>query len=349
MTQRLDNQPSTCLIVRLPAEIFAEIFRHLPSSLYSDTLITFMSISETCRVLRAVGQPFLYHSLVIRDLDLRPGRRGWKLVKTLCNRPDLRASVSELDVHIRLGPVVAFELSLDTSRTEGLETGALIALLIQLAPNLRRLSLYTDLASLRRLEVWLSETQFKSPFQIHCEYKHPGMACDGNSVTCQSAYFFHRLWTKANSLKPLCDSAPRLRFLRLEEDHFHMEHDREWSLEELSPLLTRWAASLETLYLGSALTIVDFAPRPQAALSFPYLTEQILDFKLPHRQLDEMAQHTEVLAALLKTVGPSLAKVGIQGSLGDTQQSPWSPACPRGVLYLSDVTNLLQPWNGTLW
>ncbi|KAM7215578.1 hypothetical protein V8F06_009045 [Rhypophila decipiens] len=154
---------------------------------------------------------------------------------------------------------------------------------------------------------------------------------------------------RQNSLKPLCDSAPRLRFLRLEEDHFHMEHDREWSLEELSPLLTRWAASLETLYLGSALTIVDFAPRPQAALSFPYLTELILDYKLPHRRLDEMAQHTEVFAALLKTIGPSLAKVRIQGSLGDTEQSPGSPACPRGVLYLSDVMNLLQPWNGTLW
>ncbi|KAM7201298.1 hypothetical protein V8F33_003398 [Rhypophila sp. PSN 637] len=293
MTQRLDNQPD---------------FQASPEFTLFNTLITFMSISETCRVLRAVGRPFLYHRLDIRDLDLRPGRRGWKLVKTFCNRPDLRASVFELDVHIRFGPVVAFELTLHTPRTEGLKTGALIALLIQLAPNLRRLSLYADLASLRRLEVWLSETQFKSPFQIHCEYNHPGMECDGNSVTCQSAYSFHCLWTKANSLKPLCDSAPRLRYLRLEEDHAHMEHDREWSLEELSPLLTRWAASLEILYLGSALTILNFAPRPQAALSFPNLTELILDYKLPHPRLDEMAQHTEVLAALLKTIGPSLAK-----------------------------------------
>lgn len=313
-----------CSILELPVELLTEICKTLcrhccrvtrdgqcETDLKLEDQLALLSLSQTCKALRTMVQPFLYHSLhTLREMDL------YFLVRTLSERPDLGLSVFEVDVthhtckcahKIAMGHGHSKNLSFDVGESEDAltsgpcqageaqiqslgtqselrqtsECGAMVLLLLQLTPNLER------------ARFWLP---------------------------CRT--FF----------KTFAPSNLSLRMLkRLDFDGIH-----GYLLDTAAPVL-RLAPNLQVLHSHGC-----------AEVTSDFLTGKIMNDLSPLQNLTELDLTTSALTVasmrnLLSTVGPMLAKVRI-GPTGPESSIPLE----LDVLKFDEVLAVLRPWSRTL-
>jgi hypothetical protein len=316
-------------LLTLPNELLAEIcsylcwhckYKHVPFKAPSGDGFTadneqmsmrsdLWSVALTCRRLRAVGEPFLYHFLEVtqdqtEDIGL--------FLRAIDNRPELRGSVREFMLgcfilfreYDWLPSVVADRLNIVYSRPhEGLAIwqrdravhgeaqGVYISALLELAPRLK--SLYVTLSGREWLQL-PPESGVSIPPLVSLQ----NLAID---IKLKDAHPFDRA-------EPILLLAPNLQRLQLDE-----RTDRAYGPNSVT-------AKMELAALPRLQNLTDL---------------RLIDTRLT----------ATCFATLLRAVGPGLSKVIIRRHSPSDPDVSWDGG---DIIQFDDVIRGLQPWRDTL-
>jgi len=272
-----------------------------------------ISLSQTCKFLRTVVQPIVYHTLFFSDAQCTPYRLV-NIMKLFKVRPDLSASLS--DLYLDDYPFWAGDKYERMAKTK---QGPLVASFLQLVPNLQHAHIrmpaeeYQGLS--KALESKSSATgTSRAPPPQSLQLKHLGI----------------------EGRRPDPSSRARQRITG------SVDTDT-W----LGPLLKLTAASLETLAFYQS---VEATKRFAASLGRKSLKDPAPLYNLTELTLVENRRHTEnsldlqSLRNILQAVGPNLAKVRIE-------EPSWGEDPPTDTPERITITNLLKnlrPWKETM-